>query len=188
MDMQQQAQQEAGTTSGTQPGVAYGDTAKSLDNWKLLQEADALRGGGDPSTANRFVAVSRALQKPQEIRNRFIQDYGHQAAELLGEKKPDWGDAEHLYEEGKQSADYRDMRQSPSEYDAEQRNQFFAMMRRLGIGKERELAAQQRAEEMLSQLRQDDPSQYFSDLPFRVEGSNNPMNLGQEWQELLNPE
>ena len=41
---------------------------------------------------------------------------------------------------------------------------------------------------MLSQLRQDDPSQYFSDLPFRVEGSNNPMNLGQEWQELLNPE
>ena len=181
-NLSDEATQEAGTTSGTQPGVTHGNTAKSHDNWRLLQEGEALRRGGDRPTGDRFVAVARALQKPNEIRDKFIQNYGHQAAELLG-GEPELG--EHLYQEGRGSPDFLDMRQSPSNYPDEDRRRFYSLMRKLGVGREREHAAQQQGQEMLSQLQTEDPSQYFADLPFRQDEPANPMSLGEGWENIL---
>ena len=78
------------------------------------------------------------------------------------------------------------MRQSPSNYPDEDRQRFYALMRRLGVGREKEQAAQQQGQDMLSQLQTEDPSQYFADSAFREKQAANPMSLGEGWENAFN--
>jgi hypothetical protein len=145
---------------------------------ELLQEAQALREGGDPATAKRFVAVARALQKPEAIRNKFIQRHAipaHQAEMAALNNPQEWEttpeNAAELYHQGRNYPAYAEMkhRDFKHEYSPELRQQMFAAMNRLMAGKQREEQAQRQGQEMLSQLRTEDPSQYFADRSMREE-------------------
>jgi ribosomal protein S21 len=127
---------------------------------QLLQEAEALRPTDRP-TSQRFSNVARAANKPDQIRQGAIERYGEPAARLLG-GEPELGEL--LYEEGRGSPDYIDMRQSPSNYPPEQRQKFFDLMRRLAQARQRVETAGQQAQQDYSQLREDDPSRLYEDL------------------------
>ena len=48
----------------------------------LRNEARALRMGGDPATAKRFIAVANAMSRPEKIRQDVMESH---ANPLLGE-------------------------------------------------------------------------------------------------------
>ena len=151
--------------------VADPDTKKKASIDDFLQEAESLQGGGDRESAGRFRDVATAMQRGPAHQESLINRHGMAASNILSPE----GEGEYrdlLYDEGRQSPDYLDAKQEPAAFSEavggdENRRAFTQAMNALHHGKQKVGEYDTRAQEMLAQLRQDDPSQYFADRSLR---------------------
>ena len=147
--------------------VADPDTKKKASIDDLLQESESMRGAGDSINARRFADVAAAMQRGPAYEQSLIDRHGTTASNIL---TPD-GEGEYaqlLYDEGRQSPDYLEAKKFPAEFSADvggddQRRAFLQAMNALHHGKQKVAQFDTRGQEMLQQLRQDDPTRFFLD-------------------------
>jgi hypothetical protein len=133
---------------------------------ELRNEARALQMGGDPATAKRFIAVANAMGRPEKLRQQYIESHANPLlSEILGEpiEGPD-AEGEELWDEGRRNVDFSEIKQNPENYyDAAQRAKLLQMFSDMERGRGVHSRAQEKSQNLLSQLIQDDPSKFFTD-------------------------
>jgi len=151
--------------------VADPDSKKKASIEDLLQESESMREAGDSVNARRFADVASAMQRGPAYEQSIIDRHGTAASNILSPE----GEGEYanlLYDEGKQSPDYLDARKDPtgfSEYVGgdEQRRAFLQAMNALHHGKQKVTDFNTRGQNMLQQLRDEDPTKFFLDRRMR---------------------
>jgi len=166
---------------------------------ELLQEAAALRAGGDPATAKRFIAVANAMQKPEKMRSQYSERYGAPAlAAMLGHDiEPDDPEGRDIFDDAEEQR--RLLRvDRDDDMDPETRSRLFSLLGRAVRGGQRADTAEEEGQAMLGDLQASDPSKYFLDRDMKdwdewtaQNAADNPFNEGtaqtwEEGQELLN--
>lgn len=147
-------------------GVDMRKSALEPSERDLRNEARALQMGGDPASAKRFIAVANAMNRPEKIRQDVMESHANPLlGEILGERieGPD-EEAEDLFDEGRSNIDLQEIKQNPDEmYDPERRQALMQMIAGLERGRGRHSRAQDKVQNLLSQLIEDDPSKFFAD-------------------------
>jgi len=147
--------------------VADPDTKKKASIEDLLQESESMRGAGDSVNARRFADVASAMQRGPAHEQSIIDRHGTAASNILTPE----GEGEYanlLYDEGRQSPDYLEAKRFPAEFSADvggddQRRAFLQAMNALHHGKQKVAQFDTRGQDMLQQLREEDPTSFFLD-------------------------
>tara|TARA_Y100001938_G_C8077140_1_gene426774 strand:- start:751 stop:1332 length:582 start_codon:yes stop_codon:yes gene_type:complete len=147
--------------------VSDPDTKKKASVEDLLQESESMRGAGDSVNARRFADVASAMQRGPAYEQSVIDRYGTAASNILTpEGKGEYANL--LYDEGRQSPDYIEAKRFPSKFSAnvggsDQRRAFLQAMNALHHGKQKVAQFNTRGQDMLRQLREEDPTSFFLD-------------------------
>jgi len=154
---------------------------------ELTAEGQALMQGGDRPTGQRFLNTANAFDAGPALENRLVQGQGINAAramnQLVGsnDNKEELANyARLLYDEGRESPDYHEARDNPDYRGKDELQAFYEAMSKLHHGKKRVAGMNEAAESQLSQLRADDPSQFWADQRVRT---GEPMK--DAWSSLL---
>ena len=137
----------------------------------LRAEAELLQDSGHTAAARRFRNMANAMEKPDEIRNRYIRHYAQPLMDMLGHTLA-MGGPEELYED---PAEQRRILRVPGEegghredLDPETRAKVFSLLRRLEQGAGREQQAQEISNQGFLDLMQEDPTQFFRDRQMKL--------------------
>lgn len=132
---------------------------------EILQEAKTMRGAGDRMSADKFENTAQMMQRPNEFKEGLQRRFSQPAANLLNE--PDISQL--LYEEGKESPDYIEAK-GDKEYmglSTDDRKKFLQLMSQMSRQKQQIPDLEREGEEGLARLKEEDPTKYFADEPFR---------------------
>ena len=137
----------------------------------MRAEAELLQDSGHTAAARRFRNMANAMEKPDEIRNRYIRHYAQPLMDMLGHTLA-MGGPEELYED---PAEQRRILRVPGEegghredLDPETRAKVFSLLRRLEQGAGREQQAQEMSNQGFLDLMQEDPTQFFRDRQMKL--------------------
>ena len=157
---------------------------------ELTAEGQALMQGGDRPTGQRFLNTANAFDAGPALEDRLVQGQGVNAARAMNQlvdsndnKEELANYARLLYDEGRESPDYHEARDNPDYRGKDELQAFYEAMSKLHHGKERVAGMNEAAESQLSQLRADDPSQFWADQRVRT---GEPMT--DAWSSLLKEE
>ena len=143
------------------------DTKKKASVEELQQEAASLREMGDKKTARRFSDVAGLMERGPALRESSIQRLGTPAAQALDPDEKGQDDyARFLFEEGKQGADYQDMKTNPKSYPPEMRREVMRLISQMVRQGAQADSMDDKARTALDERREEGPIQFFADRDY----------------------